>query len=144
MQFQDRLWCPLEKFFQRDKGRITSNNEVFLIIDNFGERLQQLLDNVEVADNVEETDKITIAVALSALDPMKGSARPAVFQDIKIFAEGTAPGLASAFLVTNDSNFYQVVATVLVEAEFASAVREVLGVSIVPRVVMAETVVNGM
>ena len=93
---------------------------------------------------MEETDKITIAVALSALDPMKGSARPAVFQDIKIFAEGTAPGLASAFLVTNDSNFYQVVATVLVEAEFASAVREVLGVSIVPRVVMAETVVNGM
>ena len=81
--------------------------------------------------------RITIAVAL---DPMKGSARPAVFQDIKSFAEGTAPHLASAFLVTND--YHQVVATALVLRQFASAVQEVLGVRIVPQVVMAETV-NG-
>ena len=43
-----------------------------------------------------------MAVALGALDQVKGSMRPAVFQDIKLFAEGAAPGLASAFLVTNN------------------------------------------
>lgn len=70
--------------------------------------------------------------------------RPAIFTDVKKYAEGTAPGLANCFLVSNNSHFYEVVANRVVEELFTLAVQEALGVVMVPKITLAETIVNGM
>ena len=69
--------------------------------------------------------------------------RPAIFTDVKKYAEGTAPGLANCFLVSSDSHFYEVVNRV-VEELFTLTVQEALGVVMVPKITLAETIVNGM
>ena len=79
------------------KGRYINNVDVFHIIRDFGRRLEELLDNCS-----SDSKEINLRILLSALDPGKGSSRPPVFNDIKIFAEGTAPGLAKSFLITKD------------------------------------------
>ena len=61
---------------------------------------------------------------------------------MKIYAEGTAPGLANCFLVTNDSHFTDVVANVVVEELFILSVQEALGVVVVPKIIIIHDTVQ--
>ena len=112
---------------------------MFNIIEDFGRRLEALLDNCS-----SDSEEINLRISLSAFDPGKGSSgsRPPVFNDIKIFAEGTAPGLAKSFLVTKD--FIEFANNESVEAIFSLSVKSVLNVDFVPQIIPAESVVAGM
>ena len=115
------------------------NFEVEKILESFQHRLE------ERQGRAEDNEGIIIDHALSSLEPPKTSSRPAIFMDVKIYAEGTAPGLANCFLVINDSYFYEIVAeNRVVEELFTLAVQETLGVVMVPKITLAERVVNGM
>ena len=141
MQYKDGIWCSINKFFKKERGRTVKNFEVDKILDRFRNKLEERQGQLRAEDDQEG---IVIDNALSGLEPPKTSSRPAIFTDVKIYAEGTAPGLANYFLVTNDSHFYEVVANRVIEELFTLAVQEALGVLMVPKITLAETIVNGM
>ena len=116
------------------------NFEAEKILESFQHRLEERQGRAQ-----DDKEGIIIDHALSSLEPPKTSSRPAIFMDVKIHAEGTAPGLANCFLVTNDFHFYEIVAeNRVVEELFTLAVQETLGVVMVPKITLAERVVNGM
>ena len=63
---------------------------------------------------------------------------------IMIFAEGCMPGVKAAFLASNDRKFAWVVTRPFVKQIYSDTVCSVLGVSMVPEVVLAEEVIEGM
>ena len=54
------------------------------------------------------------------------------------------PGVKAAFLATNDCKFARVVTRPFVQQIYSDTVCNVLGVSMVPEVVLAEEVIEGM
>ena len=140
MQYRDKIWCPINTFFKKERGRTIKNSHVNDILGRFRQKLEERQSQL----GQDNDNGIVLDIVLSALDPPKSSSRPSIFTDVKIYAEGTAPGLANYLLVTNDSHFIDVVAHVAVEELFILSVQETLGVVVVPKIILAETVVNGM
>ena len=129
MQYRGKIWCPIDTFFEKERGRTIKNSHVNEILSRFHKKLEERQNQL---DNDE--DGILLDIVLSTLDPPKSSSRPSIFTDVKIYAEGTAPGLANCFLATNDSHFTDVVANVAMEELFILSVQETLGVVVVPKI----------
>ena len=59
------------------------------------------------------------------------------------FGEATGGG-AKTFLAMNDSHFVDIIVNDKIEGIFASVVKEVLSVELVPRVIHTEQIIRGM
>ena len=68
--------------------------------------------------------------------------RPLLFNDIAIFVEACILKVKSSFLATNDCKFTKVVTRPIVNQLFTSVVRDIIEVTAVPKIVLAEKIVE--
>ena len=64
MQYKDTIWCSVETFFQKERGRTVKNFEVEKILESFQHGLEELQGRAE-----DDKGGIIIDRALSSLEP---------------------------------------------------------------------------
>lgn len=134
VQFDDSVWAPFEMFFKKERGRRVKDTEVTRIIDATIGKLEAAVDdNEQISFEIQGSLQMFLATR---------HGRPLLFNDIAIFAEACIP--ESSFLATNDCKFAKVVTRPIMNQLFTSVVRDVLEVSAVPKIVLAERIIEGM
>lgn len=99
MQYRDNIWCPINKFFEKERGGTIKNSHVDKILGRFRQKLEERQSQFGPDDDKEG---IVLDIVLSGLDPLNPPDPPSL-QMLKSMLRVLPPGLAYCFLVTNDS-----------------------------------------